>query len=115
MDVTMMYDNNPHAAGIKSTNVLHCLHGSVSPSGRSLDGVAVVSDIVASTDPLNAARKIANIVNAFKTSTNAPVFSLSPSPYVVDTFKQGVGVFLSAIKKFSPLVHQVRGDRSPSQ
>ena len=80
-----------------------------------MDGVAVVSDIVASTDPLSAAKKIANIVNAFKASANAPVFSLSPSPYVVDTFKQGAGVFLSAVKKFSPLVHQVRGNRSLSR
>ncbi|KAI0330153.1 Hydroxyethylthiazole kinase [Cubamyces sp. BRFM 1775] len=94
-------------AGIKSTNVLHCLHGSVSPSGRPLDGVAVVSDIVASTDPLNAAKKIATIVNAFKAAANPPVFSLLPSRYAVDDFKQGVGAFLSAVKKFSPLVHQI--------
>ncbi|KAI0769338.1 Hydroxyethylthiazole kinase [Trametes elegans] len=93
-------------AGIKSTNVLHCLHGTVSPSGRALDGVAVVSDIVASTDPSNAAKRIATIVNAFKAQP-VPVFSLSPSSYVADSFKHGVGELLTTVEQFSPLVHQI--------
>ncbi|KAI9067159.1 Hydroxyethylthiazole kinase [Trametes sanguinea] len=94
-------------AGIKSTNVLHCLHGSVSPSGRSLDGVAVVSDIVASTDPLNAAKRLSTKIKAFYSTPSPPVFSLSPSPYSADTLKQSVGRLLSAIKEYSPLVHQI--------
>ncbi|KAI0674972.1 Hydroxyethylthiazole kinase [Trametes maxima] len=93
-------------AGIKSTNALHCLHGSVSSSGRPLDGLAVVSDIVASPDPLNAARRIATIVKAFK-AVPLPTFSLSPSTYAVDAFKHGTGQLLLAVKKFSPLVHQI--------
>ncbi|KAI0829695.1 Hydroxyethylthiazole kinase [Trametes gibbosa] len=93
-------------AGIKSTNVLHCLHGSVSPAGRTLDGVAVVSDIVASTDPLNASRRIATIVQAFK-SDPAPKFSISSLSYSADVFKKGVGELLSAAHNFSPLVHQI--------
>ncbi|KAI0645367.1 Hydroxyethylthiazole kinase [Trametes meyenii] len=93
-------------AGIKSTNALHCLHGSVSSSGRPLDGLAVVSDIVASTDPLSAAQRIAIIVKAFK-AVFSPTFSLSPSPYAVDAFKDSIGELLLAVKKFSPLVHQI--------
>ncbi|KAH9855176.1 Hydroxyethylthiazole kinase [Lenzites betulinus] len=93
-------------AGIKSTNVLHCLHGSLSPAGRPLDGVAVVSDIVASTDPLNAAKRIATIVQAFK-SASVPTFSLSVSSYSPDIVKKQVGELLSAVKTFSPLAHQI--------
>ncbi|KAI0633418.1 Hydroxyethylthiazole kinase [Trametes polyzona] len=93
-------------AGIKSTNALHCLHGSVSPGGRALDGLAVVSDIVASTDPLNAAKRVATIVQAFK-SIPTPTFSLAPSSYTADAFRGGVGELLTAVKKHSPLVHQI--------
>ncbi|KAI0371158.1 Hydroxyethylthiazole kinase [Pilatotrama ljubarskyi] len=93
-------------AGIKSTNVLHCLHGSVSPAGRPLDGVAVVSDIVASTDPFNAAKRLATIIQAFK-AVPPPTFSLSPAPYAIEAFKHGVGELLTAVKKSSPLVHQI--------
>ncbi|KAI0356149.1 Hydroxyethylthiazole kinase [Trametes cingulata] len=93
-------------AGIKSTNVLHCLHGSVSPTGRPLDGVAVVSDIVASTEPLVAAKRLATIISAFK-AIAPPTFSLSPSPYSVDAFRNGVGKVLTAVKTSAPLVHQI--------
>ncbi|EIW63083.1 Hydroxyethylthiazole kinase [Trametes versicolor FP-101664 SS1] len=92
-------------AGIKSTNALHLLHGSVTPAGRALDGVAVVSDIVASTDPLTAAKRIATIVQAFKAAP-APTFSLSSS-YAADAFTKGVGELLSAVRSHSPLVHQI--------
>ncbi|CDO76183.1 hypothetical protein BN946_scf185037.g6 [Trametes cinnabarina] len=96
-------------AGIKSTNVLHCLHGAVSPSGRPLDGVAVVSDIVASTDPLNAAKRLSTKIKAFNSAPSPPVFSLSLSSYTytADALKKNVGEFLCAIKKFAPLVHQI--------
>ncbi|EJF65143.1 Hydroxyethylthiazole kinase [Dichomitus squalens LYAD-421 SS1] len=93
-------------AGIKSTNALHCLHGAVSIYGRSLDGLAVVSDIVASTDPYNAAKKIAGIVHAFKASP-LPCFSTFPPSYASESVKRQVGELLSAVKRFSPLVHQI--------
>ncbi|KAM5533305.1 hypothetical protein V8D89_012979 [Ganoderma adspersum] len=93
-------------AGIKSSNALHCIHGAVSAYGRSLDGLAVVSDIVASRDPYNAAKRIATIVQAFKASP-LPCFSTFPPSYASDVIKHKVGELLSAVKKFSPLVHQI--------
>ncbi|PIL34226.1 hypothetical protein GSI_03937 [Ganoderma sinense ZZ0214-1] len=93
-------------AGIKSTNALHCIHGAVSAYGRSLDGLAVVSDIVASRDPYNAAKRIATIVQAFKANP-LPCFSTFPPTYASDAIKLKVGELLSAVKKFSPLVHQI--------
>ncbi|KAI0702932.1 Hydroxyethylthiazole kinase [Cerioporus squamosus] len=93
-------------AGIKSTNALHCMHGSVSQSGRSLDGLAVVSDIVASRDPYTAARRIATIIKACKAN---PIicFSTFPPSYAPDAIKRSVGKLLGAVKQYSPIVHQI--------
>ncbi|KAH8083795.1 Hydroxyethylthiazole kinase [Cristinia sonorae] len=100
-------------AGIKSSNTLHLLHGSVSKSGRALDGVAVVSDIVASTDPRAASARISSTVNAFKTrqQPSGHQFSMTnpvtERPHNPETLKELVGETLTFIKKFSPLVHQI--------
>ncbi|KAH9942289.1 Hydroxyethylthiazole kinase [Epithele typhae] len=92
--------------GIKSTNALHCLHGSVSPSGRILDGLAVVSDIVASNDPRAAANRIASVVQAFKTNP-ITTFSYAPSAYQPASIKHAVGELLSVVRQHSPLIHQI--------
>ena len=52
------------AGGIKSTNLLRTLHGCAFPTGHSLDGVAVVSDIMASSEPQAAARRLAQTFHA---------------------------------------------------
>ncbi|KAL6310475.1 thiamine phosphate synthase superfamily [Sparassis latifolia] len=97
-------------AGIKSTNVLHCLHGSISTTGRALDGVAVVSDIVASPEPRSAAQRIATTVRAFKACSHN-TFSLSHLPtrpaYTARGILAHVGANLEAVKKFSPLTQQI--------
>ncbi|RPD78212.1 Hydroxyethylthiazole kinase [Lentinus tigrinus ALCF2SS1-7] len=90
-------------AGIKWTNALHCMHGSVSLSGRSLDGLAVVSDIVASKDPYTAAKRIATIVNACKAN---PLICFSTF-HAPDVIKRSVGELLGAVKQYSPIVHQL--------
>lgn len=100
------------AAGINSSNVLHCLWGSVSSTGHQLDGVAVVSDIMASTDPFAASQRLSRFIQAFYRSS-LHTFSLGPSAltsadtYTVEGIKTAVGTILHAVKKFSPLVHQV--------
>lgn len=79
-----------------------------------LDGVAVVSDIVASTDPCTAAQKIATVVRVFKAHQQPAVHKhsmtnpASASPHTAESLKELAGSHLSSIKKFSPLVHQVR-------
>ena len=87
--------------------------GSVSQSGRALDGVAVVSDIVASPEPREAAKKISEAVKAFK-ALQQPAFHsfsvtspASTDPHTPESLKQRVGECLQSIRKFSPLVHQV--------
>ncbi|PCH43723.1 Hydroxyethylthiazole kinase [Wolfiporia cocos MD-104 SS10] len=99
--------------GVKSTNALHCLHGAVSTIGHTLDGLAVVSDIVASPQPRDAAKRLAVIVQAFK-STRFNSFSLSHSTcvnfrelYTPEIIKASVGKLLNAIRTHAPLIHQI--------
>ncbi|EKM54330.1 uncharacterized protein PHACADRAFT_123292 [Phanerochaete carnosa HHB-10118-sp] len=95
-------------AGINSTNVLHCLWGSVSPTGHQLDGVAVVSDIMASQDPYASSKRLSDAIKAFYRSP-LRTFSqgLSTAPYKVEGIKTAVGSILRSVKQFSPLVHQI--------
>ncbi|KAH9935372.1 Hydroxyethylthiazole kinase [Fomitopsis serialis] len=92
--------------GVKSTNALHCLHGSVSVTGSALDGLAVVSDIVASPEPKVAAEKLASIVRAFK-GYSPSSFSLPSPRYTPEFVKTQAAALVSAVRKHSPLVHQI--------
>ncbi|OSX66223.1 hypothetical protein POSPLADRAFT_1132039 [Postia placenta MAD-698-R-SB12] len=93
-------------AGIKYTNALQCLYGAVRPSGLGLDGLAVVSDIVASHEPEAAARKLATVVHAFK-STIPHIFSLSQHPYTSQYIKENAAQLFPAIRRHGPLVQQI--------
>ncbi|KAH9949645.1 Hydroxyethylthiazole kinase [Amylocystis lapponica] len=71
--------------GINAANVLHCLHGAVSPAGRTLDGVAVVSGIAA-----------------------GPRMRFAAAPgCTADGLRAQAGALLAAVRAFSPLVHQI--------
>lgn len=94
------------AGGIKFTNLLRTLHGSVSTTGHALDGVAIVSDIVGSTDPLNSSRRLCDILRSFKNV--APPVSALHQPYTPEFIKASVSRLLEDLKLVNPLVHQVR-------
>ncbi|KIJ49441.1 hypothetical protein M422DRAFT_204743 [Sphaerobolus stellatus SS14] len=97
--------------GIKSNNALRALHGAVAPSNyRALDGIAVISDIVASNQPREAAAKLASIVKDFKTLRTPPIFSFqsdSISNLTSRSLIQEAANFLDVIRKNTPLVHQI--------
>jgi thiamine-phosphate diphosphorylase/hydroxyethylthiazole kinase len=101
---------NQLAGGIKSTNILRTLHGAVSTSGHKLDGIAVVSDIVGSTDPTASARKLFGVIRAFKlSSAQVPdVLSVSTPEHTPESIKASASNLLGVIKSLNPLVHQVR-------
>ncbi|KAJ3512635.1 hypothetical protein NLJ89_g3408 [Agrocybe chaxingu] len=93
--------------GIKSTNLLRTLHGCVSITGHALDGVAVVSDIVASPEPGQAASKLRSIFKQFNESSRS---FLAPSPssnLTVESILDGVVKLMTEIRKVNPLVHQI--------
>jgi thiamine-phosphate diphosphorylase/hydroxyethylthiazole kinase len=91
--------------GINSTNVLRTLHGSVSTSGHRLDGIAVVSEIVASSAPRSAAQRLKDTLDAW--AHHFDVQSRVPQVYDVETIKNGVVELMQVIRDRNPLIHQV--------
>ncbi|KAJ6593867.1 TMP-TENI-domain-containing protein [Mycena capillaripes] len=92
--------------GIKSTNLARLMHGSVSKTNHGLDGVAVVSDIVASADPEKAARKLKSIFVACKEATlSLQKYSLS-SRNRDDILDKAVAI-MDGVRNLTPLVHQI--------
>jgi thiamine-phosphate diphosphorylase / hydroxyethylthiazole kinase len=94
--------------GIKSTNALRTLHGAVSMTGHAFDGIAVVSDIVTSSDPRAVSSRLAEVVKTFKRMQILPVDSTPAGGYTKENILKNVGVLLDTVRKVNPLVHQVR-------
>ena len=92
----------------------------MSPTHHALDGIAVVSEIVASTDPRSAAQRLKSIFSEFKrtytphplgypqsltlSSSNGPENANASANSILD----GVVRLMNEIRKTGPLVHQVR-------
>ncbi|KDQ21517.1 hypothetical protein BOTBODRAFT_25958 [Botryobasidium botryosum FD-172 SS1] len=97
--------------GLKSTTVLRTLHGATTPCGtRTLDGVAVVSDIVASPNPRGSAELLSKLIRAFysRPSPNfAFPFSAAHQSYTEDDIKSRAAGLLKTLKAIKPLVHQI--------
>lgn len=101
--------------GIKSTNLLRTLHGTVSSTGHALDGIAVISEIVSSTEPRRATETLANILSAFRADFPHPPgldTRLTSDLYVTgdlspEAVLEGVVQLLETIRGLNPLVHQI--------
>lgn len=94
-----------NVGGIKERNLLRTMHGAVSVSGRGLDGVAVVSAIMGSTEPAEAARALSHTMKAFNTS-----YSLLSEPssikFSTESIMQRAAHLLTLLRKYGPVVHQ---------
>ncbi|KAH6897639.1 thiamine biosynthetic bifunctional enzyme, partial [Coprinopsis sp. MPI-PUGE-AT-0042] len=94
--------------GIKSGNLWRTLHGAVSDSGHALDGVAVVSEIMASTEPRKTVEKLAKIVKSFKDEHMCVAEVRISSPALSkETVLDGVATLMRKIRNANPLVHQI--------
>ncbi|KZT19913.1 Hydroxyethylthiazole kinase [Neolentinus lepideus HHB14362 ss-1] len=93
--------------GIKSSNVLRTLHGSVSTTGHVLDGVAVVSDIAASKTPKDAAHNLSSIVKAFKHVSLPSSLATPFSTQVSSPLVEHAAALLYIVRKHGPLIHQI--------
>lgn len=92
--------------GIKSDNLLRTLHGSISPSGHKLDGIAVVSEIVASREPY----KISGTLRDTFAAWNAYTMKQEAKPsvaYTTENVKSGVADLMHVIRTTNPLIHQI--------
>lgn len=87
----------------------------MSSTGHALDGIAVISEIVASTEPRRATETLANILSAFRADFPHPPgldTRLTSDLYVTgdlspETVLEGVVQLLETIRGLNPLVHQV--------
>ncbi|KAF7361925.1 TMP-TENI-domain-containing protein [Mycena venus] len=94
--------------GIKSSNLAHLLHGSISRTEHWLDGVAVVSDIVASPDPERAARRLKSILDAGRKAATASAESLkNTSISSRDDILNTALTIMDTVRSLNPLVHQM--------
>ena len=96
--------------GIKTSNLLRTLYGSVSRTGHAFDGVAVVSEIMASPLPTETAQKMKDVVKGFKdglrTHVSSPRRGLWVSPDRTSIL-EGVCRLVEEVRRSGPLIHQV--------
>ncbi|KAF5386233.1 hypothetical protein D9615_002670 [Tricholomella constricta] len=92
--------------GIKSTNLLRTLHGSVTTTNHVLDGIAVVSEIVASQEPRQAAEKLSKIFKSFRAEPPRGISSSEGVP-AERVIINKVAQLMSAVRDINPLVHQI--------
>jgi thiamine-phosphate diphosphorylase/hydroxyethylthiazole kinase len=100
------------AGGIKSTNLLRTLHSCASPTGHSLHGVAVVSDIVTSPDPRAAASRLAQTFRAWAAASSPgpigfPVTTKEKAQYTSEGIAAAAAALVDTVRRLRPLVHQV--------
>ena len=98
------------AGGIHLPNLPQLLHGSTSPKhGNALDGIAVISDIVGSTDPARAAVELRTVLDSFRRGRQNPTKGVFRTEEDLDVRQMldRVGMLLEVTKKETPLVNQV--------
>ncbi|WVR00279.1 hydroxyethylthiazole kinase [Kwoniella sp. CBS 9459] len=102
--------------GIHLPNLAQLLHGSIAPASRNaLAGIAIISDIVASASPTEAAANLRLVVDSFKRSRQAlkdetGVFGgLGSKRDQVDAKRlvEKVQELMAVVKRETPLVHQM--------
>ncbi|KAF5393197.1 hypothetical protein D9757_000533 [Collybiopsis confluens] len=93
--------------GIKSSNLLRTLHGSVSSTNHALDGIAVVSEIMASPHPREAAAGLYELISAFRHSNSISNALSVRSRYSAEFVIDGVVDLMNIVRERSPLIHQI--------
>ncbi|WVF73102.1 hydroxyethylthiazole kinase [Kwoniella sp. CBS 6097] len=102
--------------GIHLPNLAQLLHGSIAPNSRdALAGIAIISDIVASTNPKEAAANLRVVVDSFKRTRKAlkdevGVFGgMGKKRDEVDAKRlvEKVQALMDVVKRETPLVHQM--------
>ncbi|KAF8308389.1 Hydroxyethylthiazole kinase [Clavulina sp. PMI_390] len=97
--------------GIKQANLIRTLHGSVSPlTNKALDGVAIISEIVASQDPFTVSQSLSRTVRSF---VERPFPHLVLAPWSLEgeaaagNIQMRAAQMISHVRRLTPLVHQI--------
>ena len=99
-----------HQVESKSTNVLRALHGAVGPlSNGRLHGVAVVSDIAASTTPRESASALYQAVSTYLSSPWSISSSLQDTADTTSVLASASSL-LSMLRGRTPLVHHLTNE-----
>ncbi|KAI9509171.1 thiamine biosynthetic bifunctional enzyme [Russula earlei] len=94
--------------GVNSKNVLRTLHGCVSSTGHALDGVAVVSDIMASPEPYATASCLAQTFCAWSAAVSrGPAAFLVKAQYTREGIAAAAATLVDTVRRVRPLVHQI--------
>jgi thiamine-phosphate diphosphorylase/hydroxyethylthiazole kinase len=96
--------------GIHAHNTPFLLHGAVGASGKALDGVAVISAIVASDTPKEKAAELRAITDAFKASRAraGPATAVFPAPQrSAEELVAAAAELFAVVRDTTPLVHQI--------
>lgn len=100
--------------GIHPPNLPYLLHASISPNSRNhLAGIAIISDIVGSRQPKEAAQGLRKVVNSFKRAREGlghpeAIFPLSnPTKRDREELLKSIGELMRIVKAKTPLIHQV--------
>lgn len=72
--------------------------------------MAVVSEIVASTRPREAAARLCELISAFKRSSSTLRALSVPLNYTAEIVMDGVIKIMDCVRKDNPLIHQVLRD-----
>lgn len=96
--------------GINSSNIFKTIYLSSSPEDNiKLDGVAVVSAIMASKTPDIAANELKHLLKqSFESSFTSKNTSLSQM--TLDDIKKATGILTAKISQIKPLVHHITND-----
>ncbi|KAL0574696.1 thiamine biosynthetic bifunctional enzyme [Marasmius crinis-equi] len=102
--------------GIKAHNLLRTMYGSVSRTGHPLNGVAVVSEIMASENPKDAAARLSNTLQTFRSGSAIPLaLSFGTNVSTVDKITEQVASLMKHMKEVNPLVHQITNNVAIAQ
>ncbi|KAG8764212.1 hypothetical protein FRC12_008235 [Ceratobasidium sp. 428] len=95
--------------GIKSYNALRTLHGGVGPlTGTALSGLAVVTEIMSAPDASIPAKALTRIINSRNQHSHWPALCLPPNtPASAALLAENSDSLLTALRKHSPLIHQI--------
>ena len=109
--MNLLLNQRAAEGGIKQDNIIRTLHGSVAPNGKTLDGVAVISEIVSSRNPFIVSQNLSRSVRSFTERAHprrifAP-WVMKDDPSGSTGIEHRAAHLITHVRRLTPLVHQI--------